>query len=146
MGKFSYPSPCPPGIGRVTGYPWVQHYKHIAEGRRAACVVRRGGRLSEGGGRGAAAVCVGAVVGRRSASGAPGGGRAKVCVGPQPSEGGGCGRAACGVGRADGGVRVRPAVRVWDWGGREEWGMRLGLASECWAGPKMNVELKYFVG
>jgi hypothetical protein len=41
---------------------------------------------------------------------------------------------------------VRPAMRVGDWGDREEWGIRLGLASECWAGPKMNVGLKYFVG
>jgi hypothetical protein len=43
-------------------------------------------------------------------------------------------------------VRVRIAARVGDWGDQDEWGMRLGLGSECWAGPKMNVGLKYFVG
>jgi hypothetical protein len=48
-------------------------------------------------------------------------------------EGGGCGRAACGV-------------RVWRTGGIERnGGVQLGLASECWAGSKMNVGLKYFV-
>jgi hypothetical protein len=120
MGKISYLSPCPSGIGRVTGYPWVQHYKHIAEGRacRVHCAEGRrtvGGRRPRGGGR--AAVCVGAVAGWRSASGAPGGGRAAVCISPRPS---GAGRAACGVERAEGGVRVRPATRVGDWGDREE--------------------------
>jgi hypothetical protein len=53
----------------------------------------RGGGLRQGGGR--AAECVGAL----------GGGRAAVCVGPRPS---GVGRAACDVGRAEGGV--------WVWG------------------------------
>jgi hypothetical protein len=46
-----------------------------------------------------------------------------VCIGPRPSggrEGGGCGRAACSVGRAEGGVRVRLVARVGDWGDREE--------------------------
>jgi hypothetical protein len=79
-----------------------------------------------------------------------GGGQAAECVGgsrPRPS-GGVCRPSAVGgqVGRAEGGVRVRIAARVGDWGDQDEWGMRLGLGSECWAGPKMNVGLKYFVG
>jgi hypothetical protein len=35
---------------------------------------------------------------------------------------GGYGRAACVVGRTEGGVLVRPAARVGDWGDRDEWG------------------------
>jgi hypothetical protein len=60
-------------------------------------------------------------------------------------EGDGCGRVACGgCGRVAEGRGRRAGVR--DWGGREEWGMRLVLPSECWVGPEMNVGLKYFVG
>jgi hypothetical protein len=36
---------------------------------------------------------------------------------------------------------------VWGTGGiGRNGGVRLGLASECWAGLKINVGLKYFVG
>jgi hypothetical protein len=99
------------------------------------------------------------VAGRRFVSGRWPGGR--VCRGLQAAAGRRCasalgrrgaGRAAAAGGRraASGGPRAACGCGLWRvWGtggiGRNR-GMRLRLGSECWAGPKMNVGLKYFVG
>jgi hypothetical protein len=84
--------------------------------------------------------------GRRFASGWWSGGGVRRCS--RRRQGGGVRRPSAVRGR-EGGVRRREGrgrrVGVGDWGIGRNGRMRLVLASECWAEPKMNVGLKYFV-